>query len=163
MTRESFIFNGGYRPNEEVIEDLDFTMRYYSSQYKVAGLLDENVYFYEDPVNNPQASLTNQDIFLFVKRFAASLICEWCRNNGLIDPLVQGKSLNQILAMKKIIPFKDKCTIYSYLDYYKKMITAINNTKYRESKRFVLGLVSSNFLEGVIIYKVTKQIIKKNI
>lgn len=152
ITKESFTKFNGLRANKEIIEDLDFTMRYRSSEYKMAALLTRGAYFYDTPENNSVVSLTNENIFIFAKRFAASLVCEWCRHNDLDDP-AGNKNLDEILEIINMIPLKDRKIIYSYLDWYGILIAQTTNTPPEESKAFVLGLVSKNPEEQKNIYR----------
>ncbi len=150
MTRESFVNIGGYRSQNTVIEDLDFTLRY-SNHYTWAAINGSGSYFYTSPSDNPDEGLVNSDVLTFPKRIAACYISEWCRINNIQDPVEQDQSLDEMLAIANRIPTKDRAIIYSSMSYFRRTLSAIDGMNNREAKNYLLSLLGDSILDRWLI------------
>ncbi len=150
MTRESFLNIGGYRSQNTAIEDLDFTLRY-SNHYTWAAINAGGSYFYTSPSDNPEEGLVNSDVLTFSKRILACYISEWCRINNIQDPVEQGRSLEEILAILNCIPTKDRAIIYRNIRYFRSTLSVIEGMSNRASKNYLLSLLGDSILDRWLI------------
>ncbi len=150
MTRESFVNIGGYRSQNTIIEDLDFTL-HYSNHYTWVAINSGGSYYYTYPSDNPEKGLINSDVLTFPKRIVACYISEWCRINNIQDPVEQDQSLEEILAIANRIPIKDRAIIYRNMRYFSRILAEIEGMSNRTSKNYLLGLLGDSILDRWLI------------
>ncbi len=149
MTKDSFLRIGGYRTQSTIIEDLDFTLRY--NNYYTWGCIYEACYFYDAPSTNSAVGLVNSDVHTFAKRIISCYLSEWCRFSNMQDPVEEGKSLIDILAIKNVVPIKDRAIIYNNIRYFRHTLSAIDSMTNKESKKYLMSILSDNTIDRWLI------------
>lgn len=150
MTRDSFTKVGGYRAQNTIIEDLDFTLRY-SHYYTWAIINDGSSYFYDHPTKSSIKGQVNNDVINHIKRIIASYISEWYRFNKMKDPVTEGRSLNEIISMVDSISSRDRAIIYRNIRYFRYTLSVAKSMNNSQSKRHIMNIISDNFLERCMI------------
>ena len=116
ISRQSFLAVGGYRTQPTIIEDLDFTLRY-SRKYKWLWLEGAPLYFYPYGYSQEQNSLSRRNVKKLIKRHIACYISEWCRHQGLADPVEGNKASDEVLSLTSSLPQEKKKMIYETMNH----------------------------------------------
>ena len=102
ITKEAFEFCGGYRPVFQVMEDLDFTLRF-QEQFRV-GVIPKPLYEYTQPASNFRKNMTTAAPIQNLKYVLACYISAWYRRNASQDPVEQGLGLDEIIHLGSQLP-----------------------------------------------------------
>ena len=135
ITKKSFLALGGYRVNPEIIEDLDFTLRY-SRLFKWIFLRGTKLYFYTSPSGGQ--GLVSQDIHNFARRHICCYISEWARHNNLADPVEERKTQAEILAILDGIPWWIRYRIFKSMGHLIDEMSIIGEETHRSSMQYLL-------------------------
>ena len=133
LTKESFINCNGYRvANDLIIEDLDFTFRFFR-KYKAACIGVEYLYLYTSPEENFGDNLSSQDSIKYVKRHIVCYISHWFRSRNMNDPVEEGLKLDEIISLITKLPKSDRYVIYESVRYWASLI--MKEKKYQEGEQ----------------------------
>ena len=160
VSRQSFLAAGGYRTQPTIIEDMDFTLRY-SRKYKWLWLERAPLYFYSYGNSGGGSRLTTEAPKRFIKRHIACYVSEWCRHQGLPDPVEEDKTLADILRLAPSLSQEAKKTIYETMHHllhysfaFDHYALRVLDYKRKPNKRFSIEDVRPflpNLAKGVIL------------
>ena len=111
IKKEAFDACSGFRTSSNIIEDMDFTLRF--QEKFSAAILREYLYKYTLPDIKFGDNLTTKDPVHFIKSYISSYLCAWFRRNTNSDPVEENKSLDEIMALIPELPEITRNRIYN--------------------------------------------------
>ena len=164
ITGKSFNQLGGYRRQETIIEDLDFTLRY-RRRFSGSLMNGDNLYFCTYPTaDNSNSSLSNQDVYNFTRRHISCFVSDWCCQNNIPDPVDAGKELAEILAILPQMPWLARYRIYWSMLGIVFLLVSNKGLTLNQARWYLLGLLKYPYpirltmFSGMILVKIFRQL-----
>ena len=111
IKKEAFDACSGFRVSPNVIEDMDFTLRF--QERFSAAIIGEYLYKYVTPNKKFGYNVTTKDPVHYIKSYISSYLCAWFRRNVNSDPVEENKSLDEIMTLIPKLPEITRDSIYN--------------------------------------------------
>ena len=111
IKKEKFDACLGFRVSPNIIEDMDFTLRF--QEKFSAAIVGEYLYRYTMPDTRFGDNLTTRHPTHFIKSYIVSYLCAWFRRNTDSDPVEENKSLDEIIQLIPQLPYITRNSIFN--------------------------------------------------